>query len=219
MIQVNYVGSSGYGRACRDALNGNCGFSDVEDAVSVVGYLVFKGYIDHDRVGIVSGSSGGYVALQYSAPFLTFGLGSISLYGISGLEVLSKTTHKFEAYYTDYLLFGAGNNVDEREREAIFYDRSPCYHADKITAPILLLQGSEDKAVPPDLAIDMEKSIKANGGILRLVIFEGEGHGFRKAQNVLKAKGVEEAWWTKTLLQIQKADMGQHNCFNDGGNE
>jgi dipeptidyl aminopeptidase/acylaminoacyl peptidase len=139
VIQVNYVGSSGYGRADRDALNGNWGISDVEDAASVVSYLVSKGYIDHERIGIVGGSSGGYIALQALCNFPHIWAGGISLYGISGPEVLARTTHKFKAHYMDYLLFGGANNVDEREREAVYHDRSPCYHADKITAPTLLL--------------------------------------------------------------------------------
>lgn len=200
-IEVNYVGSSGYGRAYRDALNGKWGISDVEDAASVAGYLVSEGYIDPNRIGIVGGSSGGYVALQALCNFPKIWAGGISLYGISGLEILYKTTHKFEAHYMDYLLFGGAKNIDDKEKEALFHDRSPCYHADKIKAPTLLLQGSDDKVVPPDQAIDMEKSIKAIGGDVRLVMFDGEGHGFRKAPNVLKAKEEEEAWWTKTLVR------------------
>jgi len=95
VIQVNHVGSSGYGRAYRDALNGNWGTSDVEDAASVVGYVASKGY---ERIGIVGGSSGGYVALQVLCNFPHICAGGISLYEISGLEVLAKTMHKFEAH-------------------------------------------------------------------------------------------------------------------------
>jgi dipeptidyl aminopeptidase/acylaminoacyl peptidase len=207
LIQVNYVGSSGYGRAYRDALNGKWGISDVQDAVSVVRYLVSKGYIDPDRIGIVGGSSGGYVALQALCNFPRVWAGGISRYGISGLEILYKTTHKFEAHYMDYVLFGGATNIDNKGKEALFHDRSPCYHADKITAPTLLLQGSDDKVVPPGQAVDMEKSIRDNGGDVRLVMFEGEGHGFRKAPNVLKAKEEEDAWWSKTLVRLPKVDV------------
>jgi len=207
LIQVNYVGSSGYGRAYRDALNGRWGISDVQDAASVAGYLVSKGYVDGDRIGIIGGSSGGYVALQALCTFPRIWAGGISCYGISGLEILYKTTHKFEAHYMDYLLFGGTGNLDDKEKEALFHDRSPCYHADKITAPTLLLQGTDDKVVPPGQAIEMEKSIKENGGDVRLVMFEGEGHGFRKAPNVLKAKEEEDAWWIKTLVRLPKVDM------------
>jgi dipeptidyl aminopeptidase/acylaminoacyl peptidase len=207
LVQVNYVGSSGYGRAYRDALNGKWGISDVQDAASVAGYLVYNGYIDGDRMGIVGGSSGGYVALQALCSFPRVWAGGISLYGISGLEILYKTTHKFEAHYMDYLLFGGSKSIDDKEKEALFHDRSPCYHADKITAPTLLLQGSDDKVVPPGQAVEMEKSIRDNGGDVRLVMFEGEGHGFRKAPNVLKAKEEEEAWWTKTLVRLPKVGV------------
>lgn len=208
VIQVNYVGSSGYGREYRDALNGKWGISDVEDAASVAGHLVWKGYIDADRIGIIGGSSGGYAALQALCNFPKVWAGGVSLYGISGLEILYKTTHKFEAHYMDYLLFGGAKNIDDKEKEALFYDRSPCYHANKIEAPTLLLQGSDDRVVPPGQAVDMEKSIKENGGDVRLVMFEGEGHGFRKAPNVLKAKEEEEAWWIKTLVRLPKSDAG-----------
>jgi dipeptidyl aminopeptidase/acylaminoacyl peptidase len=208
VVQVNYVGSSGYGRAYRDFLNGKWGISDVEDAVSVAGYLVSKGYIDADRIGIVGSSSGGYAALQALCKFPEVWAGGISLYGISGLEILYKTTHKFEAHYMDYLLFRGAKNINDKEKEALFHDRSPCYHADKIKAPTLLLQGSDDKVVPPSQALDMEKSIKENGGVVRLVMFDGEGHGFRKAPNILKAKEEEEAWWTKTLVRLATPDVG-----------
>lgn len=206
-IQVNYVGSSGYGRAYRDALNGKWGVSDVQDATSVAGYLVSKGYVDPDRIGIVGISSGGYVALQALCNFPRIWAGGISVYGISGLKILYKTTHKFEAHYMDYLLFGGTKDIDDREKDALFYDRSPFYHADKITAPTLLLQGSDDNVVPPGQAVDMEKSIRDNGGVVRLVMFEAEGHGFRKAPNVLKAKEEEEAWWTKALVRLSKVDV------------
>jgi dipeptidyl aminopeptidase/acylaminoacyl peptidase len=207
VVQVNYVGSSGYGRAYRDILNGNWGISDVGDAASVAGYLGLKGYIDPNRIGIVGGSSGGYVALQALCNYPKVWAGGISLYGISGLEILYNTTHKFEAHYMDYLLFGGAKNIDDKEKEALFHDRSPCYHADKIKAPTLLLQGSDDKVVPPSQAIDMEKSIKENGGDVRLVMFDGEGHGFRKAPNVLKSKEEEEAWWIKTLVRLAKPSL------------
>lgn len=207
LIQVNYVGSSGYGRSYRDALNGNWGISDVEDVASVVDYLVSKAYVNPERIGIVGGSSGGYVALQALCNFPHIWAGGISLYGISGLEALAKTTHKFEAHYMDYLLFGGANNVDEREKEVLLRSRSPCYHAEKINAPTLLLQGSEDKVVPLGQATDMKNSMEANGGAVRLVLFEGEGHGFQKAPNVLKAKWEEEAWWSKTLLRLPRVDM------------
>jgi dipeptidyl aminopeptidase/acylaminoacyl peptidase len=202
VVQVNYVGSSGYGRAYREALNGKWGISDVNDAASVAGYLVWKRLVDGNRIGIVGGSSGGYVALQALCNFPELWAGGISLYGISGLENLYNTTHKFEAHYMDYLLFEGAENIDDKEKQALFHNRSPCYHADKIKAPTLLLQGSDDKVVPPSQAIAMEKSIKQNGGDVRLVIFDGEGHGFRKAPNVLKAKEEEEAWWIKTLVKL-----------------
>ena len=112
---------------------------------------------------------------------------------------MTATTHKFESHYLDGLLFPKG--ASHAEKEMLLKKRSPLYHARKIKAPVLLLQGTEDKVVPPDQASDMKKIIEENRGDVKLVLMEGEGHGFRMGENIKKAVLYEEEWWAKTLLK------------------
>lgn len=125
--------------------------------------------------------------------------GGVSLYGISGLKALAENVHKFESRYSDRLLFE--NDMNAQEREQVMQQRSPCYHAQKVTIPLLLLQGSEDKVVPPDQARNMETVIREQGGDVKLVIFEGEGHGFLQDVNIKRSIEEQEKWWAKTLLR------------------
>lgn len=196
---VNYAGSSGYGRAYRDRLNGQWGIADVADAASCVAHLVSTSRVDPSRVGITGGSAGGYGVLQALCVYPDIWAGGVSLYGISGLKAFTEDTHKFESHYLFALTFDVGTS--EEEKEKIYRERSPYYHADKIKAPVLLLQGSVDKVVPPSQTRDMERTIKEKGGDVEVVIFEGEGHGFRQGKNVKRAIEEEERWWVKTLLR------------------
>ena len=123
----------------------------------------------------------------------------MSLYGIADLKTMSATTHKFESHYLDGLLFPKG--ASHAEKEKLLKKRSPFFHARAIKAPVLLLQGTEDKVVPPDQASDMMKIIESNGGDVKLVLMEGEGHGFRMEENIKKAILEEDDWWAKTLLK------------------
>lgn len=198
-VHVNYAGSTGYGRAYRDRLNRQWGIADVADAASCVAHLVSTSRIDRTRVGIRGGSAGGYGVLQALCVYPDIWAGGVSLYGISGLKALGEDTHKFESHYLFALVFDDGASEEEKER--IYEERSPCFHADKIKAPVLLLQGSLDKVVPPNQTRAMERTIKANGGDVQVVIFDGEGHGFREGKNVKKAIEEEERWWNKTLLR------------------
>ena len=196
---VNYAGSSGYGRAYRNRLLGKWGISDTADVASCVRHLANLGWIDPDRVGVVGGSAGGYTTLQSLCIHPDIWAGGVSQYGISNMKSLAKATHKFESHYLDGLLFKRGASEEDKER--VFRERSPLFHADTITAPVLLLQGAEDEVVPPDQAGEMEKVIKGNGGAVRVVLFSGEGHGFRQSENVKRAILEEEFWWKKTLLK------------------
>ena len=197
-VTVNYAGSTGYGRAYRDRLYGKWGISDVADAASCVSHLASTSLIDPSRVGIVGGSAGGYAVLQSLCVYPEVWTGGVSLYGISDCKALIQDTHKFESRYIGKLL--CPDNLSEDEKEKIYRDRSPLYHADNITAAVLLLQGSDDKIVPPNQAWEIEKVIKKNGGEARVIIFEGEGHGFIQGKNVRTAIEEEEKWWVKTLL-------------------
>ena len=125
--------------------------------------------------------------------------GGVSLYGIADMKTMTAITHKFESHYLDGLLFR--KEASEAEKEKVLKERSPLFHASRIKAPVLLLQGTEDKVVPPDQASDMERIIRENGGDVELVMMEGEGHGFRMSENIKKATLYEEEWWVKTLLK------------------
>jgi dipeptidyl aminopeptidase/acylaminoacyl peptidase len=201
MVAVNYTGSSGYSRAYRSQLDGQWGIADVADAASCVDYLATAGLIDKTRVGIVGGSAGGYACLQALCSYPDKFAGGVSLYGISDLKALIQDTHKFESRYADRLLFGADGKLSDKEKEDILYERSPLYHAEKIKAPTLLLQGLEDKTVPPNQAERMIDVIKKHNGNAKVVFFEGEGHGFSKAESVERSIVEQEQWWRKTLVR------------------
>jgi len=197
-VAVNYAGSTGYGRAYRDRLYGTWGVSDVADAASCVAHLASASLIDRSHVGITGGSAGGYAVLQSLCVYPDVWAGGVSLYGISDCKALIEETHKFESRYIGNLL--CDDKLSTEEKEKIYRDRSPLYHADNISAAVLLLQGSEDKIVPPNQAWDIEMAIKKNGGEAKVIIFDGEGHGFIQGKNVKTAVEEEEKWWVKTLL-------------------
>ena len=199
LVSVNYAGSTSYGRAYRDLLNGRWGVLDVADVASSVSYLSQTGQIDHKRVGIYGGSAGGYGVLQALSTYPALWTSGISLYGISSLAALAKDTHKYESHYLDGLLFR--DYVSKEEHEKILHDRSPLYHADRITAPVLLLQGPEDKVVPLNQTLEMEKSVKEKGGTVRVIIFKGEGHGFRREENIARSLQEQHNCFLNTLVQ------------------
>ena len=199
VASVNYAGSSGYGRAYRERLDAKWGVRDIDDVASCVSHLARTGKIDPARVGVTGGSAGGYGTLQSLCAYPDLWAGGVSLYGIADMKTMAETTHKFESHYLDELLFRKG--ASEAEKEKVLKERSPLFHASKIKAPVLLLQGTEDKVVPPDQASDMERIISENGGDVKLVLMEGEGHGFRLSDNIKKAVLDEEDWWAKTLLK------------------
>lgn len=200
VTSVNYSGSSGYSRAYRDRLDGRWGLADVADAVSCVDHLISSGLVDGSRVGITGGSAGGYACLQALCSFSSVFAGGISLYGISDVKALARETHKFESHYIERLLFGPKGNPSDDEKEEIFRARSPLYHADRIKAALLLLQGSDDKVVPPGQAQSMVDSVKRQHGDAKVVFFEGEGHGFTKAENIERSFIEQDQWWRKTLV-------------------
>ena len=196
---VNHAGSSGYGRAYRERLDGNWGIADVADVASCVAYLARTGRIDPARVGVQGGSAGGYAVLQSLCTYPRIWASGVSEYGISNMFTLEESTHKFESQYMRRLLLS--QDATEAEKEKVYRERSPIFHAQKIKAPLLLLQGSEDRVVPLEQATEMEKVIKEEGGDVRLVVLEGEGHGFRRSENVKRAIEEEERWWIETLLE------------------
>ncbi|KAG9044718.1 hypothetical protein FS837_007660 [Tulasnella sp. UAMH 9824] len=193
-VDVNYGGSSGYGRDYRERLRGNWGVVDVNDSVTAAQQLSARGLIDGKRVAIRGGSAGGYTVL---AAVVTHPLAftvATSSYGISDLALLASDTHKFESRYLEKLIGGTLQEVPE-----VYRERSPVFHANKIRAPLLILQGSIDAVVPPGQAEAIVKQIKERDGKVEYVLFEGEGHGWRKAENIKRALETEERWYAEVL--------------------
>jgi len=180
VVDLNYGGSTGYGRDYRDRLRERWGEVDVEDSAAVVRYLSERGDIDPDRVEITGGSAGGYTTLLALAVRDEFSLGA-SYYGVADLVTFHEDTHKFESHYDEYLV-GPWPAAVETYRE-----RSPIHHADSISRPLLLLQGQDDKVVPPAQSEVIVDALKQRGIPYAYIAFEGEGHGFRKAENVKRA--------------------------------
>ncbi|MDE1153577.1 MAG: S9 family peptidase [Micavibrio sp.] len=175
VVDVNYRGSTGYGRDYRQKLDGNWGLTDVEDCVAVVKHLVAEGKADPERVAIRGGSAGGFTVLAALTSSDVFKAGA-SHYGIGDLMLLAAETHKFEARYMDRLVGPLP------ETEAVYKERSPINHLDKMAAGAIFFQGLDDKVVPPSQAQTMVAAMRQKGLPVAHYEFEGEGHGFRKAE-------------------------------------
>ena len=180
VADVNYSGSSGYGRAYRDRLEGAWGIVDVEDCVAVARALAEQGLVDGDRLAISGGSAGGYTTLCALTFHDAFAAGA-SHYGIGDLESLARDTHKFESRYTDWLV---GPLPAQRER---YIARSPVHHYERLQCPVIFFQGLEDRVVPPNQAQAMVAVLARRGIPPAYVPFEGEQHGFRRAENIRTA--------------------------------
>jgi len=194
-LDVNYRGSSGYGRNYIERLAGNWGVVDVGDCVLAAQQLS-KTHIDGQRVFIRGGSAGGFTTLAAICTDPDVFAGATSLYGISDLRILVNDTHKFESKYMDKLLGGTIKEIPK-----VYEDRSPVTHADKIKTPLLILQGSEDKVVPPNQAETIAKSIQGRKGEVKYVVYPGEQHGWRKSETIEKALEEELAWY-KHLIGV-----------------
>jgi dipeptidyl aminopeptidase/acylaminoacyl peptidase len=176
-LDVNYGGSTGYGRAYHQRLDGLWGVVDVDDCVNGAKYLSEKGLVDENRMAIAGGSAGGYTTLCALTFRDVFKAGA-SYYGVSDLEALLRDTHKFESRYFDRLI------GPYPERQDIYYERSPIHFTDKLSCPIIFFQGLEDKVVPPNQAEMMVDVLRSKGLPVAYVAFEGEQHGFRRAENI-----------------------------------
>lgn len=172
VLDVNYSGSTGFGRAYRDRLKGNWGIYDVSDATAAVAEVVSRGLADPARVAITGGSAGGYTTLRALTSTDVFSAG-VSRYGIGDLTTLVTDTHKAESRYPHSLI------APWPEGRAVYEDRSPINHLDRLRTPMLILQGTIDKVVPPNQAVAMADAVRAAHLPVALVLLEGEGHGFR----------------------------------------
>lgn len=194
VLDVNYRGSTGYGRHYRDRLKNNWGVTDVIDACSGVEYLITRGLVDKHKIAIRGSSAGGYTVLAALTFTGVFKAGA-SLYGIGDLEALAKDTHKFEAHYLDSLV------GPYPQAQAVYRTRSPIHHIDGLDCPVIFLQGLQDKVVPPAQAEAMVAALKAKGIYTEYVTFAEEGHGFRQAQNIQRALEAELAFYLKIFDQ------------------
>ncbi|MGF1514477.1 MAG: S9 family peptidase [Elainellaceae cyanobacterium] len=198
ILDVNYGGSTGYGREYRERLKGNWGIVDVDDCINGAQYLVNEGKADGDRLMIDGGSAGGYTTLAALTFRDTFKAGA-SLYGVSDAEALAQDTHKFESRYLDSLI---GPYPSEK---ALYIERSPIHAADQLSCPVIFLQGDEDKIVPPNQAEMMVDILKKKGLPVAYVLFEGEQHGFRKAENIKRALDAELYFYAQ-VFKFELAD-------------
>ncbi len=180
VVDVNYGGSTGYGRAYRERLDGRWGIVDVDDCVNAARHLVRRGLVDGRRLAIRGGSAGGYTTLAALTFRDVFKAGA-SHYGICDLEALAKDTHKFESRYLDRLI------GPYPERQDLYRERSPIHFTDRLACPLILFQGLEDEVVPPAQAQAMFEAVRRKGLPVAYVAFEGEQHGFRKAENIKRA--------------------------------
>src|SRR5919112_3240779 len=192
VLDVNYGGSTGYGREYRRRLDGAWGVVDVEDCSGGAIYLAGRGLVDGDRLMITGGSAGGYTTLCALAFTDTFAAGA-SHYGVSDLEELANETHKFESRYLDRLIGPYPDHAD------LYRERSPIHHTQKLSCPVIFFQGLEDEVVPKEQAETMFAALREKGLPVVYVPFEGEQHGFRRAENIRRALDGELYFYSHVL--------------------
>lgn len=192
VLDVNYGGSTGYGRAYRERLNGQWGVVDVDDCANGARYLVERGEADGNRLIIRGGSAGGYTTLA-ALTFRDLFKAGASYYGISDLELLEQDCHKFESRYNNSLV------GPYPERKDLYWERSPIHFTDRLSCPIILFQGLDDKVVPPNQAEMMYAAALKKGLPVAYVPFEGEQHGFRKAENIKRSLDGELYFYSKVF--------------------
>jgi dipeptidyl aminopeptidase/acylaminoacyl peptidase len=191
VVDVDYGGSTGYGREFRDRLHESWGIVDVDDCTAAALYLVEQGLADRERLAIRGGSAGGYTTLAALCFRDVFSAGA-SYFGIGDLAGFAAITHKFESQYDTWLV-GPPDDV-QRLR-----DRSPNDHADRISCPVLVIQGADDRIVPPAQAEGIVAALRGNGLPHAYLLFEGEGHGLRKAENQRRAVEAELSFYAQVF--------------------
>ncbi len=194
VLEVNYRGSTGYGKSYQQALNGMWGIYDVEDAISGAQHLVDSGLAHPEGLVIMGGSAGGYTVLRALTTRPGFFKAGICLYGISNLFTLDAETHKFESHYLKSLLGPLP------ESSTVYQERSPIFTANKIRDPLAIFQGGDDKVVPRDQAELLVNTLKAHGIPHEYHIYEGEGHGWRKTETVTKFYTAVEAFLRQYIV-------------------
>jgi len=198
LLDVNYSGSTGYGRAYKQRLESLWGVRDVEDVCDAARHFADQGLVDRNRLIIKGGSAGGYTVLCALSFHDIFSCGA-SYYGISDLESLLADTHKFESHYTDGLV---GPYPEKRQ---VYHDRSPIHYVDRLSCPVIFFQGVEDRVVPPSQAEKMVAALKQKGIPVSYVAFENEQHGFRQASTIMTALD-SELYFYAAILGFEAAD-------------
>ena len=178
VLDVNYRGSTGYGREFRNKLRGSWGVYDVQDSVSGVRALIDQKLVDPARIIIMGGSAGGFTVLKALEDYPGFFKAGICLYGVSNQFTFAAETHKFEAQYDDYLL---GTLPQAAE---IYRKRSPLFYVERIRDPMIIFQGEEDKVVPRAQSDEVVASLERRGIPHEYHLYPGEGHGFRKTETI-----------------------------------
>ena len=192
VVDVNYGGSTGYGRAYRERLNGQWGVVDMEDCTNAARYLAEIGLVDSNRMAIHGTSAGGYTTLCCLAFMDVFKAGA-SYYGVSDLEVFTVDTHKFESRYLERLV------GPYPQRRDLYLERSPIHHTEKLSCGLILFQGLDDKIVLPNQAEMMFEVVRAKGLPVAYLAFEGEGHGFHQGSTVKRALEAELYFYSKVF--------------------
>lgn len=190
VVDVNYGGSTGFGRAYRERLEGAWGIVDTNDCIAAAQYLVNQDLVDGDRLIIRGGSAGGFTTLS-ALTFHDVFVAGASYYGVPDLKALSLSTHKFESHYLDRLLGPLP------EAEKIYFERSPIHFTDRLSCPMILLQGLEDKVVPPSQAEIMIEALEKKGLPYAYVAFDNEKHGFRRRENIIRSLEAEYSFYAQ----------------------
>jgi len=193
VVDVNYGGSTGYGRPYREELYGQWGLVDVADCLAAARWLTSRGRVDGARLCIRGGSAGGFTTLAaLTHPDNPFAAGA-DHFGVADLTTLAADTHKFESRYLDRLV---GPYPEERDR---YQERSPIHHVERFTRPLIVLQGSEDAIVPPNQSEKIVDALRDRGVPVAYLLFEGEPHGFRRAENIRRALDAELSFYAQVL--------------------
>jgi dipeptidyl aminopeptidase/acylaminoacyl peptidase len=193
VVDVNYGGSTGYGRAFREELAGQWGIVDVADCLAAARHLARTGRVDGERLTIRGGSAGGFTTLAALVRADTPFAAGADLFGVADLEALARDTHKFESRYLDGLV---GPYPAARD---VYVERSPIHHVDRFSRPLIVLQGSEDPIVPPAQSETIVDALRDRKIPVAYLLFDGEQHGFRRAENIRRALDAELSFYAQVL--------------------
>lgn len=196
VLDVDYGGSTGYGRAYRERLRGTWGVVDVEDCLNAARHVIAQGMADAERAVITGGSAGGYTVLAALARGEVF-KGGASYYGVSDVAALARDTHKFESRYLDWLI------GPYPERADLYRERSPLTHADQLSCPVIFFQGADDRVVPPNQTEMMVDALRRRGIPVGYLLFAGEQHGFRRAETIKRALDAELYFYAALVFRAR----------------